>query len=217
MSTTYFIRVDVHTDYENGISKLEQFCSKVLGVYHTGKNNDNPHWHFAVTTDARSVPALRARVRKFWTVPKSISIKEWNLGERKVLVYMFHEKEKDSFKVVSQKGYDDEEVKSFKEESVNKKKGDESRRKREPTFTEKLVDKAVEEFGTEYNGDDKVVVKWVMKQFGAHKKVWDEYVIYKAYNLVSQHIRGDAFLETAIYKLNTVAMRNCQDLLLCHK
>lgn len=205
---TFFIRVDVHPEYENAIQKLESFCEKILGVYHTGKNNNNPHWHFVVCTDAKSIPCLRARVRKFWDVPKSISIKDWNL-DKKAIVYMFHEKEKDTFKVVSCKGFTEEEVKQFKDDSVNLKKSDDGRKKREPTFTEKLVDRAIEEFGTEDNHKRcKEIQRWVIKQFGAQRKVWDEYVIYKAYNLVAQHVIGKPHVDEALERLQTVIQRN---------
>lgn len=213
----YFIRVDVHPQYENGIKELEAMSERCFGVYHTGRNNNNPHWHFMAVTDAKSVPCIRARLRKFWGVAKSLCIKSV-YEERGTCVYMYKEKNKDTFRVVSAKGFSEEDLNSFKEESYSQDsqgQGVEPKRKREPTFSEKLVQRAVEEFGTNKDKGNRVngvcetrLMKWVMVQFGAHKKVWDEYIIYKAYNLVAQHVYGDKHIDEMVEKINVVKEKN---------
>lgn len=214
----YFIRVDVHPKYEDGIKKLEEISERCFGVYHTGINNNNPHWHFMAVTDAKSVPCIRARLRKFWGVPKSLCIKSV-YEERGTCVYMYKEKNKESFRVVSSKGFSEEDLNSFKEESYTQdSQGSQQSKssKREPTFSEKLVQKAIEEFGTNKDytpmGVNSVcqnrLMKWVMVQFGAHKRVWDEYVIYKAFNLVAQNVYGEKYLDQMLQKIHVVVEKN---------
>lgn len=198
----YYIRVDKNEGYDEGISMLESMCQKCLGVYHTGKSQDNPHWHFAIECDVKNIPCLRARLRKFWSVAKSISIKNFD-GNEKGLKYLFHEKDRESFSVVSQKGYNEDVIKSLKEDSVSKSPK-ENVKKRVPTFTQKLVEAALDKFKSgnlwkTYENDEaaprREVLKFVIKFFGGQHKVFDKFVINRAFNVVCFHLYGDEFIE----------------------
>lgn len=199
----YYIRVDKNEGYEEGISMLQSMCEKCLGVYHTGKSQDNPHWHFAIECDVKNIPCLRARLRKFWSVAKSISIKNFD-GNEKGLKYLFHEKDRESFRVVSQKGYNEDVIKSLKEESVSKGPK-ENVKKRTKTFTERVVDAAIEEFGNR-TGEVFIVtkerlVRFVINFFGGEKKVFDKFVIQRCYNVVAYHVIGHKFIEQMVEEI----------------
>lgn len=216
----YYIRVDKHDGYEQGISILESMCEMCLGVYHTGKSQDNPHWHFAIQLDVKTVPCLRARLRKFWSVPKSLSIKVFD-GDEKGLKYLFHEKDRASFSVVSQKGYSDEQVKSFKEESHCKDRKSRERKERAPTFTQMVMSglwQGVKSHLKNYNIQDTIdgkfvvsgipeqiirhaVGRYIVDCFGENAKVFDKFILKRFYNLACLEIFGNSFREELVCQI----------------
>lgn len=88
--------------------------SRVLCVHHTGKKGDNPHYHFALTTDYRS-QALRVYLKGHFDLAKGnrhLSLKSWD-GDTKACSYMFHE----GTEALIQKGFSDQEVEDFKKKN----------------------------------------------------------------------------------------------------
>lgn len=89
--------------------------SKVLGVTHTGKNENNPHYHIMVDTDYTQ-QALRKHLQTIFTLGKGnghISIKIFD-GARKGYSYVFHEHERSGFEVVLNRGFTGGELEEFK-------------------------------------------------------------------------------------------------------
>lgn len=217
----YYIRVTDNPGYEGRIRSVMHQTETMLGVFHTGKQGNNPHWHFAISCDVRNKEALRARLRKEWSVPKSISIREWD-GERKALCYLFHEKEKGTFKVVAQKGYTDEEVEEYKKESYTKGPRNEdgsTKKKKEKSFSEKMVEDALEEFkpvrkapnhwwyeGTERRINKEDVMRWVIRRYSKNMKVFDKFIVNRGYHLVAHHLFGKEFEDNVIDQLFAMNM-----------
>ena len=66
--------------------------SRVLYVHHTGKNGDNPHYHFCFTCDYRK-DALRKYLKGHFDLAsgnKHLSLKDWD-GSIRACAYLYHE------------------------------------------------------------------------------------------------------------------------------
>jgi len=85
--------------------------SRILGVPHTGRKGDNPHYHFAFTCDYKQ-NTLREYLKKHFDQGKGnrhLSIKKWD-GDPKACSYLFHE----GTETIIRRGFTDEEIESFK-------------------------------------------------------------------------------------------------------
>lgn len=86
----------------------------ILYVHHTGKQGDNPHYHFVIRTDYRT-DALRKYLKGHFDLAKGnrhLSLKAWD-GDVRACSYLYHE----GTKVVSMKGFTDDELVLFKEKN----------------------------------------------------------------------------------------------------
>lgn len=204
----YFIRINDHEGYADAIR--EHFCdyTDVVAVKHTGKYGDNPHFHIAVKSHLKR-PTLRARLVKVFDQGKGnehMSIKEIQPGAFKNTVqYMFHEENRESFEVLLGNEEVCEEARqgAIKYKQDNREKSlKEQKKTREPTFTEKVVDAAVEHFRPggllmmHLKRDH--VLKFIVGFFGNNKKVFDKFIIIRIYNVVAYHLWGNSFVNEIV-------------------
>lgn len=99
-------------DIEGYEGKFDQVFTdrfdQVLGVFHTGKEKDNPHYHFLLRCDYKS-QRLRQYLKSHFDQGKGnrhLSLKPWDQSS-KAISYMFHEDNRDTFKVVINRGFDE--------------------------------------------------------------------------------------------------------------
>ena len=88
----------------------EKRFTRVLYVHHTGKNGDNPHYHFCFTCDYRK-DALRKYLKSCFDLAvgnKHLSLKDWD-GSIKACSYLYHE----GTKVTSIRGFSESELEEF--------------------------------------------------------------------------------------------------------
>lgn len=124
----YLLRLAHFPGYDESFDQAfpQDRFPKILGVYHTGKSNDNPHYHFVFQCDYK-MPALRMHLKKSFSAGsgnRHLSIKSRDLSQGDTcLSYMFHEDTRDTFKVVINRGYDTEAIKKIKisNEKIQKK------------------------------------------------------------------------------------------------
>ncbi|AXQ65655.1 MAG: putative replicase [Cressdnaviricota sp.] len=91
---------------------VEDRFTHVLHVHHTGKNRDNPHYHFILKCDYEKKDTLRRYLRSHFTLAKGnkhISLKDWD-GDVKACSYLYHE----DTPVTNVRGFTDEELEEFK-------------------------------------------------------------------------------------------------------
>lgn len=84
--------------------------TRLIYVHHTGKNKDNPHYHFCFTCDYKK-DALRKYLKGQFTLAtgnKHLSLKDWD-GRPDACSYLFHE----GTKVTNVKGFSSEEYEQF--------------------------------------------------------------------------------------------------------
>ena len=205
----YFIRIQEHPEYSAKIKEtfgdIKQF-SEVVAVKHTGKEKNNPHFHIARKTHLKT-PCLRARLVKVFAADKGnqhMSIKSTEDKEYdKIIQYMFHEEDRKSFEVL----LGEEQVcakaregaRNYSKEKSSGNNAIKEGRKRVKTFTEMCVDAALEEFmvgGLLKDGIKKeMVIRFVIKQFGSNRKVFDKFIIHRIYNVVAYHLYREKFME----------------------
>lgn len=116
----YVLRLQSCDGYSQMFSNVfnDRF-SRVLCVPHTGRQGDNPHYHFAFTCDYKQ-PALRAHLKKYFdkgSGNRHLSLKKWD-GSPKACSYMFHE----GTDVFYRRGFSDEEINVFKVVNDNVRK-----------------------------------------------------------------------------------------------
>ena len=112
--TCFAVRVNKRPEYIPLMEDAMKPFRKVLGVTHTGKNRNNPHWHFIIHTD-KNQKSLRYELLKFFNLAKgngNMGIKPCD-GNPKAWSYIFKEHERDTFAVDIQKGYTDEKVQEY--------------------------------------------------------------------------------------------------------
>lgn len=130
-----------------------------------------------------------------------MSIKEINVGQyENTIQYMFHEEDRESFEIL----LGEEEVCSKAREGARAFKLENReievvRKKRVKTFTEMVVDAALDEFTTGGLLKDGVkkemVIRFIISFFGNNRKVFDKFIIYRIYNCVAYHLFGQNFVE----------------------
>lgn len=113
----YAIRVQHNKFYEDNLPNTlkEEDFPEVLGVYHTGAQDNNPHMHIIVKTNLTSLQMLRRHLKAAWTHGSGnghMSIKKFD-GAKKGYSYMFHEHERSGFRVVMNRGFTGEELEEF--------------------------------------------------------------------------------------------------------
>lgn len=104
---------------EFGVNLGECGVNSCLIVRHSGKNQDNYHFHIHLDADIKQ-QALRVRLKKLFPDHrgnKGISVKVAD-DSKKPLSYMFHEHTRESFRVPYNVGYTDENIKEFKETTI---------------------------------------------------------------------------------------------------
>jgi len=191
----YFIRIQEYPLYNQLIKEQFADFQEVVAVKHTGKTNDNPHYHIAIKTHLKR-PALRARLVKAFKEGKGnehMSIKPIKEGEYENTVqYMFHEHDKETFEVLLGTQEQADKATQGAIEYRKEKPFKESIRKREPTFTEKVIDSAIDQFtvsGLIKDGVDKeMVIIHIIRFFGKNRKVFDKFIIHRIYNVVAWHL-----------------------------
>lgn len=110
----YAIRLNEMGNYKEMIETCFERIDKVIGVYHTGKDFNNPHYHFIAFTEMKQ-PAMRAHMKLFYNLGKGnkhLSIKRCD-GNEKTWSYLFHEHKRESFEVVIRKMYKDEDINKY--------------------------------------------------------------------------------------------------------
>jgi len=153
----YVLRLQAHDGYQQKFSNVftDRF-SRILGVPHSGRRGDNPHYHFAFTCDYKQ-PALREYLKKHFSQGKGnrhLSLKKWD-GDPKACSYMFHE----GTEMIIQKGFTDDEVSTFKTINANIK---EAIKKNAPA---KIVEDATEHFRAKgIDPAHSVLFMWIMKR-----------------------------------------------------
>ena len=119
----FFIRIQELDGYREQFEEfMKQYTDRWLGVRHSGKNKMNLHWHFVVHTQLKHKD-LRNRIVKHFTKAKGnkhCSIKSSD-GDVKNYSYMFKEHERDTFAVMQDGSYKENDIKKFveKHEEVN--------------------------------------------------------------------------------------------------
>lgn len=115
----YFIRLQELDGYEEALKEMVLDglnALNVLAVRHSGRNCDNYHFHLYLNNCELKQQCLRKRFLKTFTKGKGnkhISIKVAD-ESKKPLSYMFHEHLRESFRIVVNVGYTDEEIEGFK-------------------------------------------------------------------------------------------------------
>lgn len=115
----YFIRLQELDGYEEALKQMVLDglnVTNVLAVRHSGKNGDNYHFHLYLNNCDLKQQCLRKRFLKEFTKGKGnkhISIKVAD-ESKKPLSYMFHEHKRESFRIIVNEGYTDEEIEGFK-------------------------------------------------------------------------------------------------------
>lgn len=112
MIMDYVLRLQACDGYHDKFSSVftDRFV-RILGVPHTGRKGDNPHYHFAFTCDYKQ-PALREYLKKHFDKGKGnrhLSLKKWD-GDPKACSYMFHE----GTEVILRKGFTDDDIDMFR-------------------------------------------------------------------------------------------------------
>lgn len=90
---------------------------KVLALYHVGDTKENPHCHFVLELSSTlQKQSLDKRIKKLFDVQKSsaYSSKVWD-GNTSACSYMFHESD---VNILCNKGYNEEDILSFKEQNA---------------------------------------------------------------------------------------------------
>lgn len=153
----YVLRLQAHDGYQSQFSNVfTSRFSRILGVPHSGRRGDNPHYHFAFTCDYK-MPALREYLKKYFDKGKGnrhLSLKKWD-GNPKACSYMFHE----GTESIISRGFTDEEIEVFKTINENIK---EAIKKNAPA---QIVQDATEYFKAK--GQDPahaVLFMWIMKR-----------------------------------------------------
>lgn len=201
----YFIRIQEYFGYARHIKELfsDETFREVVAVKHTGKTRDNPHFHIIVKTHLKR-PALRARLVKVFSLGKGnqhMSIKPIQEGEyQNTIQYMFHEEDRDTFEVLlgDEKVCDIARIGARQFKANWKETGSRVVKKREPTFTEKVVDACIDKFMCEglfregFNKQD--VLEYIITFFGKNKKVFDKFIILRIFNVVQFHLYGKEFV-----------------------
>jgi len=112
----YVLRLQALDGYQAKFNEVfgDRF-NRVLCVHHTGRNGDNPHYHFCLSTDYKK-QALRVYLKGHFDLAKGnkhLSLKDWD-GQSKACSYLFHE---GTTELIS-KGFSEDEVKKFKESNA---------------------------------------------------------------------------------------------------
>lgn len=116
----YVLRLQAHDGYQASfVSVFSDRFSRILGVPHSGRRGDNPHYHFAFTTDYK-MPALRAYLKKYFdkgSGNRHLSLKKWD-GNPNACSYMFHE----GTEPIISRGFSEDQINDFKIINDNIKK-----------------------------------------------------------------------------------------------
>lgn len=118
MPFQYAIRLQAYPGYEElfDTTFTQDRFTKILGVYHSGKTSDNPHYHFICDCDYK-IDALRKYFKTKFTQGtgnKHLSIKPFDSNE-KGYAYMFHESNRDTFKVIINRGHTAEDIERYQQ------------------------------------------------------------------------------------------------------
>lgn len=114
ISNTFAIRLNEFDGYRLLLDEAFQRFPRIIGVCHTGKDRNNPHFHFIVDTDTAQ-QAIRKHLLKFFNKAKGnkhLSIKQTD-GNSKAWSYLFHEHDRETFEVIINKGYSAEDIEGF--------------------------------------------------------------------------------------------------------
>lgn len=111
----YVIRVQAFEGYEEKIKGMHERFTRVLAVYHTGKMMNNPHYHVIVETTEKmeNVRKIMKKVFDGGSGNGHMSMKKFD-GERKGYAYMWHESDRETFKVVARRGHTDEQIEGYR-------------------------------------------------------------------------------------------------------
>jgi len=109
----YVLRLQALDGYSNKFDEVfgDRF-SRVLCVHHTGRNGNNPHYHFCFTADYKK-DALRKYLKGHFNLAKGnrhLSLKDWD-GRKEACSYLFHE----GTEALISRGFTEEEITEFKE------------------------------------------------------------------------------------------------------
>lgn len=114
----YVIRVQDATGYEEKIDTHlpAEVYPKVLAVRHTGRSEDNPHFHIIIEEYEHSMQNLRKQLKLVFDEGEGnqhMSLKKFDQN-KKGYAYMFHEMDRDSFRVVASRGHSIADILSYK-------------------------------------------------------------------------------------------------------
>jgi len=109
----YVLRLQALDGYSSKFDEVfgDRF-SRVLCVHHTGRNKNNPHYHFCLTTDYKK-DALRKYLKTNFDLArgnKHLSLKDWD-GCEKACSYLFHE----GTEALMTKGFTETQITEYKE------------------------------------------------------------------------------------------------------
>lgn len=91
-SVGFCVRVDARDGYAQKFGVMSLQYDGFVGVKHTGKNNENPHYHLVIRTSIQP-QAFRKRMKVAFPEGKGnqhMSIKPWD-GKIEAVSYLFHE------------------------------------------------------------------------------------------------------------------------------
>lgn len=112
------LRLNKYDGYEDLFTEAMERFSKAIGVYHTGsKTKENPHYHFVIDSDIHLRDTIRKHFKKYFdkgSGNQHMSIKPCD-DKEEVYSYLFHEDDKEDFKIVYNNGHDLEDINRYKE------------------------------------------------------------------------------------------------------
>lgn len=137
----YCMRLQALEGYREKITMLAA-CDEyrvVFSVRHTGKKNDNPHYHVVIVTSVKA-QAFRVRMKKIFADGRGnehMSIKRYD-GDIKAFSYCYHETGVEEF---VRKGLTDDQIREFKEKNASiKKEVDKAKDKASWTLEQDCID-----------------------------------------------------------------------------
>ena len=112
----YAIRIsDKRDDYKNHLKEAFAIYGRVIGVTHSGKDRNQPHWHFVVTTHL-GISSIRKHLKNYFDGPRHLAVKQHSVEDTSTS-YIMKEHKRDTFRIEIQKGYSNEEVEAMIERS----------------------------------------------------------------------------------------------------
>jgi len=144
-SNSWFVRVDYPRAEVSPKMKLILGwidIDKCLGVFHTGKTGENPHFHMILTLKSElQKQSLDTRFKNMFQVKGSqYSSKPWD-GKSGAGSYLFHE---DNHDIVINRGFSDEDIAEFKRLNEEVKKVIEVNKERGTNrAVQRIIDKVV--------------------------------------------------------------------------